>query len=242
MTILSPILLIARGAVVLALALVATRLSRRAPASLRATVLGVALAAVLALPVLVALVPAWHAGAIPGDAIEISEPPALPVAEAAVPASAASASDARGPAASFAVPWRAVIAGLWAAGIAAMLLRTGVGALRARRLARRGVLARCAEPHVAAAWRALDGRGDPPRVVVSDEIDAPIVVGAIAATVVVPGAALAWSAERWRIVLLHELAHVRRRDGLANLVAQLACSLHWVDPLAWIAARRLRDE
>src|SRR3954462_13731067 len=143
MTILSPILLIARGAVVLALALVATRLLRRAPASLRATVLGSTLAAVLALPVLDVLVPVWHAGALPGDAIELAAPPAPPIAEVAVPAggaagsegrraSAAAGSEARGSVASLAVPWRAVIAGLWAAGIAAMLLRAGVGALRAR--------------------------------------------------------------------------------------------------------------
>jgi beta-lactamase regulating signal transducer with metallopeptidase domain len=242
MTILSPILLIARGAIVLALALVATRLLRRAPASLRTTVLASALAAVLVLPVLEAVVPAWHAGAIPVARAEVVEPPALPIAEAAGPASGPAASSARGPVASFAVPLRAIVGALWAAGIAAMLLRVGVGALRARRIARRGMLAHRAGPHVAEAWRALDGRGDPPRVVVSGEVDAPIVVGAIAPTVVVPRAALAWSAERWRVVLLHELAHVRRRDGIANLAAQLACSLHWIDPLAWIAARRLRDE
>jgi cell division protein FtsI (penicillin-binding protein 3) len=242
MTILSPILLIARGAIVLALALGATRLLRRAPAALRSTVLASALAAVLALPILEALVPAWHAGAILGDTVELVEPPALPVAEAAAAASAHAASAASGPVESFAVPLRAIIGWLWAAGIAAMLLRIGVGARRARRIARRGTVAHRAGPHVAEAWRALDGRGDPPRVVVSGEVDAPIVVGAIAPTVVVPYAALAWSAERWRVVLLHELAHVRRRDGVANLVAQLACSLHWIDPLAWIAARRLRQE
>jgi len=242
MTILFPILLIARGAIVLALALVATRLLRRAPASLRSTVLASALAAVLALPILEAVVPAWHAGALAADPVEVVEPPALPVAEAAVPASVHAASVARRPAASFAVPLRAILGGLWAAGIAAMLLRVGVGALRARRIARRGMVAHRAEPRIAGAWRALGGRGDPPRVVVSGEVDAPIVVGAIAPTVVVPHAALAWSAERWRVVLLHELAHVRRRDGVVNLVAQLACSLHWIDPLAWIAARRLRDE
>jgi cell division protein FtsI (penicillin-binding protein 3) len=242
MTILSPILLIARGAIVLALALAATRLLRRAPASLRYTVLASALATVLALPIIEALVPAWHAGAISGDTALVVEPPALPIADAATPAIAHAASVAPEPVASFAVPWRAILGGLWAAGIAAMLLRVGVGALRARGIARRGTVAPRANPHVAQAWRALDGRGDPPRVVVSGEVDAPIVVGAFAPTVVVPHAALAWSAERWRVVLLHELAHVRRRDGVANLIAQLACSVHWIDPVAWIAARRLREE
>ncbi|HEX8107796.1 MAG TPA: hypothetical protein VF516_08695, partial [Kofleriaceae bacterium] len=135
MTILSPILLIARGAIVLALALGATRLLSRAPASLRFTLLASALAAVFALPILEALVPAWYAGAIPADTVEIVEPPALPVAEAAAPENVHAASVAGRPAESFAVPWRAIFGGLWAAGIAAMLLRVGVGVLRARRIA-----------------------------------------------------------------------------------------------------------
>jgi cell division protein FtsI (penicillin-binding protein 3) len=195
---------------------------------------------VLALPVIEAFVPAWHAGAISAAVAEVVEPPALPVAEAAVPAPAASA--ARPPAVPSSVPWRAIISALWAAGIAAALLRVGVGALRARRIAGRATPARGVDAHIAEAWRGLGGRHAPPRVVVSGEIEAPIVVGSIAPVIVVPRASSAWTAERWRVVLLHELAHVRRRDGLANLVAQLACSLHWLDPLAWIAARRLRDE
>jgi cell division protein FtsI (penicillin-binding protein 3) len=242
MTVRFPILLFARGAIVLALALLATRLLRRAPASLRCAVLASALAAVLALPAIEAFVPAWHAGAIPADAPEAVEPPALPVAEATVPAIAPALGAGRPPAAPSPIPWRAIAGALWAAGIAAVLLRAAGGALGARRIAGRGTPARGGDAYVAEAWRALGGRGAPPRVVVSDEIEAPIVVGAIAPAVVVPRASSAWTAERWRVVLLHELAHVRRRDGIANLVAQLACSLHWLDPLAWIAARRLREE
>ena len=51
-----------------------------------------------------------------------------------------------------------------------------------------------------------------------------------------------WPLERLRIVLLHELAHVKRRDCLTHVVAQLACALHWFNPLAWIAARHIRTE
>ncbi|HEY0192478.1 MAG TPA: penicillin-binding transpeptidase domain-containing protein [Kofleriaceae bacterium] len=225
-----------RGAAVLALAMLATRGLRRSSAALRAGVLAAALAAVLGLPVLAAVMPAWHVA----DAPSLIEPPYLPVAEGAPVTSAPAA--VAGPAVAWQVPWAALAIGLWLTGAAALVARIAVVAWRARRLARAGLPAEHARGHVARAWRALAGRGAPPRVVASARLEAPIVIGAWRPVVVVPASSVDWSAERWRVVLLHELAHVRRRDGLANLVAQLACAVHWVDPLVWLAARRLRAE
>ena len=45
-----------------------------------------------------------------------------------------------------------------------------------------------------------------------------------------------------RSVLLHELAHVRHRDTVAQLLAQITCALHWFNPLVWLAAGRLGVE
>jgi beta-lactamase regulating signal transducer with metallopeptidase domain len=171
----------------------------------------------------------------------LAESPRLPAVEQAV-AGATGVHLAAAPEHAAHVPWGALVLALWLAGAAALLARIAVGAWRARRIARRGAPSDRARDHVDAVWRALGGRGAPPRVVTSARIDAPIVIGAFAPVVVVPASSAGWSVERWRLVLLHELAHVRRRDGLANLVAQLACAVHWVDPLAWLAARRLRDE
>ena len=47
---------------------------------------------------------------------------------------------------------------------------------------------------------------------------------------------------RLRAVLAHELSHVRRRDPLTQLVAELARAVHWYNPLAWYAAGRLMTE
>lgn len=39
-------------------------------------------------------------------------------------------------------------------------------------------------------------------------------------------------------MLLHELAHVRRRDVLATWLSLLVVALHWFNPLAWLVCRR----
>src|SRR5438876_440247 len=45
-----------------------------------------------------------------------------------------------------------------------------------------------------------------------------------------------------RMVFLHELTHVKRGDILLNWIIIFASSLHWFNPLAWLAMRRLRAD
>jgi hypothetical protein len=66
--------------------------------------------------------------------------------------------------------------------------------------------------------------------------------GILNPTVLLPADASHWPFERRRDVLLHELAHVGRRDCLTQLISQAACALYWFDPLVWVAARALRGE
>ncbi|HEY0116823.1 MAG TPA: M56 family metallopeptidase [Allosphingosinicella sp.] len=51
-----------------------------------------------------------------------------------------------------------------------------------------------------------------------------------------------WEPERRRIVLLHELGHVARRDSLSRAAGAIVCALCWFHPGVWLAARRLRAE
>ena len=70
----------------------------------------------------------------------------------------------------------------------------------------------------------------------------PMVWGVLRPVVLLPAEVTAWPQALQRDVLLHELAHVRRHDYLNQLIARLACAVHWFNPLAWVAARRLRAE
>ncbi|AIE84315.1 M56 family metallopeptidase [Fimbriimonas ginsengisoli] len=60
--------------------------------------------------------------------------------------------------------------------------------------------------------------------------------------VMLPEVALAWPQERLEAVVLHELAHVRRRDCASQLVAVATCALYWFNPVVWLCARAMRAE
>jgi beta-lactamase regulating signal transducer with metallopeptidase domain len=70
----------------------------------------------------------------------------------------------------------------------------------------------------------------------------PVVWGIVRHRLLLPEASRRWSGEQLRSVLLHELAHVKRGDALAQLLAQVACAVHWFNPLVWFAAWRLSVE
>jgi beta-lactamase regulating signal transducer with metallopeptidase domain len=70
----------------------------------------------------------------------------------------------------------------------------------------------------------------------------PMTFGTSRPCVALPADAAAWSPERRRIVLLHELAHIARHDVPLQMVARLACAVYWFHPLAWWALRQMRVE
>jgi hypothetical protein len=66
--------------------------------------------------------------------------------------------------------------------------------------------------------------------------------GFVRAKVMLPSDVSDWPEDRIRIVLGHELAHVRRGDWLVQMAAEVVRSLYWFNPLVWVACRRLRLE
>ena len=76
----------------------------------------------------------------------------------------------------------------------------------------------------------------------SDHVGVPVACGMFRSVILLPVDADSWDRERRTVVLLHELAHVKRRDCLVQAIAHLAWALHWYNPLAFVAISRLRAE
>jgi beta-lactamase regulating signal transducer with metallopeptidase domain/HEAT repeat protein len=81
-----------------------------------------------------------------------------------------------------------------------------------------------------------------PRLVMSPVIEMPFACGIFRPTIVLPFSAEEWSPERRRVVLFHELAHIRRRDLIGHTLGRIVCAFYWFHPLVWSAAKHLRAE
>jgi beta-lactamase regulating signal transducer with metallopeptidase domain len=250
--------LIVKVTLVLAAAALLAALLRGRAASTRHDVWALALAATLALALLAPFaprigLPVPAAGAAFGPAPPVSPPvrtaaePAPATPREGMPADRVELTGPRAPAVprpDAGVPrvgW--VLAALWAAGTAALALRCAFGHAGLRRLRR------SAQPLDGGAWPALlaDARRaaavpSPVALLRSPEVATPVTWGTRRPVVVLPAEAESWPEERRRAALLHELAHVARRDHLAQLVGTAACACYWFHPAAWMALRRLRRE
>ena len=180
--------------------------------------------------------------------------PALPIPIPVAPAggSEAAAPLAAGPAAAPPAPgpqppgwdWATILLAAYAAGAMALLLRVAAGRWRLARLWRAA-----AAPAAGDAWGILlthlageMGLARPVALRFSPERIVPMTWGTLAPRLLLPAEAALWPAEQRRLVLLHELAHVARRDSLSRSAASLVCALYWFHPGAWFAARQLRIE
>jgi beta-lactamase regulating signal transducer with metallopeptidase domain len=80
-------------------------------------------------------------------------------------------------------------------------------------------------------------------VAICDSIASPLVVGIVKPLILLPPAALTgWSPEHLEMVLVHELAHVRRWDNAVNLFQRIVESLLFFHPAVWIVSGWVRRD
>jgi len=240
-------------ALLTAAALVHAVLRRRGSAAARHLVWTSVLAALLALPLAEAALPHWTL-AIPIAVRATAEP--IPEAASAAPITLASADAGPRalPAASPLPPrpqsgvpgWATVAVVLYPAGVLLLIARVLFEFIALRRLAS------ASREVVDSGWRQLLDEAITDlrtvrsirtiRLLQSANEIVPITFGTLRPALMIPASADSWSDDRRRAVLLHELAHVARRDCLSQLVGAIACAIYWPHPGVWWAARRLRVE
>lgn len=137
----------------------------------------------------------------------------------------------------------AAVVAIWLLGVLVALVRLAVGTVRMARRARDAELV--ADPMLPSdVQRLARGQGirRPITVLQARQECVPVTWGIVYPVLLLPPSAAQWSAERRRVVLQHEVAHIARVDSFTQLLAQVAAALAWFHPLAWLAVRRANEE
>ncbi len=245
---------------VLAMAGLVCRLWRQGTASARHLIWLLALAGLLIIPVLTIVLPGWShplwtVASRATSANEISlrvemvpgkpTPPTPPTGIHDTARDKAVTALPQGPlgnglSARFSTNWAAMILGTWLTGALWFTLSVLAGHYQIAQMRRQ------ARPPTDSRWAELleslcqeMGMGRPVTLLQSGEQLMPVTWGTRHPVILLPAGADEWAADRQRVVLLHELAHIRRWDCLTQLLAHLACAIYWFNPLVWLAARQM---
>ena len=131
----------------------------------------------------------------------------------------------------------------WAVGAILSAMPVLLGMLSLRRVTRGSIPA--TDPVLLELVRRLSAQAGvrrPIRLIRSPSRTIPMTWGLFRPIILLPDDAASWPEGRLTTALLHELAHVRRRDFLTQLTARAACVAYWFNPLAWLALARVRRE
>lgn len=137
--------------------------------------------------------------------------------------------------------WARIALCIWGVGSALLLgwLAYGLMALaRLRRRAWQGDDARLG-PMLAEVAREV-GLRTPPQLLITDRLDGPVAVGLLHPAILLPEHLIEVAdAGRLRDILVHEAAHLARRDPAVGLAQRIAAALFWPHPAIHLLNREL---
>ncbi len=232
-----------KSTAVLGAAWLVTLLLRRRSAAARHLVWTGAAAAIVALPLLAIALPAMHVPVFltPIHTATLFQT-TVTASGAGAPALPAAVAKNAGPAvpASWRPDWMLYALVAWAAGAALGLLQMLLAAAAVARVRYRSVP--FGDANLCRSLARSLGIRHAVDVLESGPGTMPMTFGLLRSAVLMPADAGQWSEERRQVVLLHELAHVRRADPASHLLARTALALNWWNPLAWTAWREFLKE
>ncbi len=131
-----------------------------------------------------------------------------------------------------------VLAGIWVGGATICLMLLGMGFMSLWSIRRRSVSLESGELFQRIQLSAKEfGITLPVSVYVKDSGSMPMIWGLGKGHLFLPGDILGWNPDKQKIIITHELAHLKRRDTWSVLAGFISASIHWLNPLSWILFR-----
>ena len=76
-------------------------------------------------------------------------------------------------------------------------------------------------------------------IYISDKVKTPAVYGIIKPKIILP---TEYDANKLNFILMHEKAHIKRKDNFIRLLALIVVCFHWFNPFAWLMLKLLYSD
>jgi beta-lactamase regulating signal transducer with metallopeptidase domain len=221
----------------------------RASASVRHFVLSCALLGAMALPIVSSVLPRWEVAPVPGvtflDQRIVDTTPVAAATDTPRAIRNQNENELRAPSHPAGIHWSRWLLLAWLVGASLVGARLFAGLAWTRWLRRTASAIPPTDrrlPHLASSCARKIGVNGNVRLLRNARAAVPVISGWLRPAIILPAPAVRWSDDRINAVLLHEMAHVKRRDVLFGTLAHVVSVVYWFNPLVWMALRRLYTE
>jgi beta-lactamase regulating signal transducer with metallopeptidase domain len=121
-------------------------------------------------------------------------------------------------------PLAALLGGVYLAGVSFFALRWVIGFRRISAIARWGQPGLVRDENL--RYRVIFAQGR--------DLTVPVTFGVRSPTILLPNGAEGWPSERLGVAVLHEAAHIERKDWAWQSIAAFATAIHWLNPAFWV--------
>ena len=138
------------------------------------------------------------------------------------------------------IPWYTLFIAVWLCGASTLLVRIFVGKIGVHCIIKHSSVSR--DMRSLALLKELSRRLDVRQNVIirkSEQCLTPFTCSLLHPAIMLPSTPHTWPEKFLKAILLHELAHVKRRDHITRIIARLMCCLFWYIPPIWIVYRRM---
>ena len=142
------------------------------------------------------------------------------------------------------VGWQEVLVLCWLSGAMIKLIRVLMGC---RRMSARLRIESILQDHAVLAQMRTAcerfGLRKPIPIMETDQVASPALFGLFSPVLLLPRKALqSYTSSELNHIIMHELAHVRRKDHWLNWLMTFCQILHWFNPVIWLAFGRMRAD